>query len=218
MSVSVVVCHDRPIVREGLEKLLGAEAGIEVVGTTDTVADGLALAREQRPQVLLTSVTLNGMSVLELMEQLGRETLDPPPRSVVYGTIEDNDLLTAVLRSGVSAIVADDASREEVVVAVRIAAQGRAMLGPGVAERMLSWFRDGAPSVLPMPPVAIGSLTPREREILLLTAGGLSIEDIAGKLYIGVTTVRTHIYRVRCKLQVKDRAQLVSLAYQAGLL
>ena len=218
MSVSVIVCHDRPIVREGLQRLLDAEAGIDVVGTADDVAAAVTLVRENRPQVFLTSLTLGGVSATELMARVDREPLNPQPRSVLYATIEDNEVFTAVLRSGVSAVLADDASREEVVVAVRLAARGRSMLGPGAAERLLAWFREGARSSPAAPTAAIGSLTPREREILLLIASGLTLEDIARRLYIGVTTVRTHTYRVRCKLQVKDRAQLVSLAYQAGLL
>ena len=221
--VSVLLCHNLPIVREGLQRMLAASPGIDVIGTTDNVTQAIVAARQTRPQVVLTGLTLGTVSGLEVIERLGREDLDPPPRFLMYATIDDNELLTAVLRASVSAVLADDASPEEMVLAVRVAARGQAMLGPGVAERMLTWFRgrngeSGVPTAMPMGELAVRSLTPREREILLLTASGMSIDDIAHQLYIGPTTVRTHIYRVRCKLQVKDRAQLVSLAYQAGLM
>jgi DNA-binding NarL/FixJ family response regulator len=219
MLVSVLVCHDWPIVREGLHKLLDAEPGIEVVGSTDNLTEAIILMREYRPQVVLTSMTLGSTSGLDLIDRLGRESDGPPPRFLMYATIDDDELLTTVLRSAVSGVLADDASREEMLLAVRVAARGQAMLGPGVAERMLGWFRErNVTAAVPRPELAVATLTPREREVLMLTASGLSIEDIALKLYIGVTTVRTHIYRVRTKLQVKDRAQLVSLAYQAGLM
>ncbi len=223
--VSVLVCHNLPIVREGLQRMLAAAPGITVVGTTDNVTHTIVAARQHRPDVVLTGLALDHSSGIELIDRIDREKLDPPPRFLMYATIEDNELLAAVLRAGVSAVLADDASPEELVLAVRVAARGQAMLGPGVAERMLTWFRGRnaehtaqTAAATPMSDLAVRSLTPREREILLLTASGLSIEDIAHQLYIGPTTVRTHIYRVRCKLQVKDRAQLVSLAYQAGLM
>jgi DNA-binding NarL/FixJ family response regulator len=222
-SVSVLLCHNLPIVREGLRRMLAASPGIDVIGTTDNVTQAIVAARQTRPQVVLTGLTLGSVSGIEVIERLGREHLDPPPRFLMYATIDDNELLTAVLRASVSAVLADDASPEEMVLAVRVAARGQAMLGPGVAERMLTWFRgrngeSAVQTTMPMGEMAVRSLTPREREILLLTASGMSIDDIAHQLYIGPTTVRTHIYRVRCKLQVKDRAQLVSLAYQAGLM
>ncbi|WP_246001418.1 LuxR C-terminal-related transcriptional regulator [Allorhizocola rhizosphaerae] len=223
LPASVLVCHNLPIVREGLHRMLTATPGIDVVGAADNVTQAIVAARQTRPHVVLTGLALGSSSGIEVIERLGREDLDPPPRFLMYATIEDNELLTAVLRAGVSAVLADDASPEEMVLAVRIAARGQAMLGPGVAERMLTWFRgrNGESTVqptMPMSELAVRSLTPREREILLLTASGMSIDDIAHQLYIGPTTVRTHIYRLRTKLQVKDRAQLVSLAYQAGLM
>lgn len=218
-TVSIVVCHDRPLVREGLHKLLDAEPGIDVVGATDSVTEAVVLAQEYRPQVILTGLTLDGGSGIDLIARVDREDLEPAPHFVVYATIGGHDLLTAFLRAGVSGVLADDASREEMVLAVRVAARGQTILGPGVADRLLAWFREtAARSTVALSEPAVASLTPREREVLLLTANGLSIDEIAHRLFIGVTTVRTHLYRVRTKLQVKDRAQLVSLAYRTGLM
>lgn len=219
MSVTVVVCNDRPIVREGLERLLNAEPDIEVVGTTDNGMQAIMMARRDHPKVIVTGLTLNSMSGIDLMKRIEKEELDPTPRLLVYATIEDDLVLSDVLRSGASGILADDASREEMVLAIRVVARGQAMLGPGVAERMLAWYRewhvDGDTNLAE--PID-DTLTPREREVLLLIAQGLSIPDIAAQLFIGVATVRTHIYRLRCKLRLNDRAQLVSFAYRAGLM
>lgn len=216
--MSVLVCNDRPIVREGLERLLDAEPDIDVVGGTDSATHAIMLVRQSRPQVLVTGINLGNVTGSELIGRLVRESPEPSPRLLVYATIDDDELLGDVLRCGACGVLADDATREEMVLAVRTVAKGQAMFGPGIADRMLTWFRKqrSHPPANQLEPVS-HTLTPREREILVLTALGFSIDDIAGQLFIGVATVRSHIYRVRCKLQLRDRAQLVSFAYQAGL-
>jgi DNA-binding NarL/FixJ family response regulator len=135
---------------------------------------------------------------------------------VLYATTSHEVMLTA-LHAGARALLAEDASRAELVLAVRAVARGDAMLGGSVARRLVELFREcRGPVVRERLPLA-ADLTAREHEILLLTAEGLSTQDIARRLLIGAATVRTHVYRLRCKLQVKDRAQLVSLAYRTGL-
>ena len=217
-SVTVVVCNDRPILREGLERLLDAERDIDVLGGTDNATQAIMLLRQAKPQVLVTGMSLGDVGGTKLISRLIRESPQPPPRLLVYATIEDDEVLGDVLRCGASGVLSDDATREEMVLAVRTVARGQAMFGPGIADRMLAWFRRqrSHPEVNQLEPVS-RTLTPREKEILVLTALGLSIDDIARQLFIGVATVRSHIYRVRCKLQLRDRAQLVSFAYRAGL-
>jgi DNA-binding NarL/FixJ family response regulator len=217
--VTVVVCHDRPVVREGLRTLLDAEPDINVVGVTAQGAEAGELVRATRPNVIVTGLRLTDMSGIELMNELRETSVDFLPRLLVYATISDDALLSDVLRAGACAILSDDASREEMVLAIRVAASGKAMLGPGVAERMLSWYAEqgGEPAGVSSAAEDSG-LTPREREILVLTAQGMSIEDISRALKIGVATVRTHIYRLRLKLQLRDRAQLVSFAFRSGLM
>src|SRR5688500_38549 len=107
--VSVLLCHNLPIVREGLQRTLAAVSGIDVAATADNVTQAIVAARQTRPQVVLTGLTLGSVSGIEVIERLGREDLDPPPRFLMYATIDDNELLTAVLRAGVSAVLADDA-------------------------------------------------------------------------------------------------------------
>jgi DNA-binding NarL/FixJ family response regulator len=137
---------------------------------------------------------------------------------VVLSVSDTDDVMGDVMDAGASGILGKDASTADLMSAVRLAAMGQTMLAPAIAERLVSWFRErrGLTEVLVQPLVA--SLTPREREVMLLTARGLSPEEIASELAIGVATARTHIYRVRCKLGARDRAQLVSFAYRSGLM
>ena len=216
--VSVLICDKLLVVRNGLRALLEREPGVEVVDTTDSGAHAIALARRVRPDVVVAGLELVGLSGADLIRQLTRPGNDPAVRVIVYSMSDADEDVREVLHAGASGVLFKDAGREELLYAVRAVASGEAMLAPAVARRLVDWFRrrDSRPDV------ALGrvvsTLTRREQEVLLLLARGMQPEEIAGKLFIGVTTVRTHIYRLRNKLSLKDRAQLVSFAYRAGLM
>ncbi|MDO3685975.1 response regulator transcription factor [Micromonospora sp. C28ISP2-4] len=217
MALRVLICDERPLVTAGLQRLLSAEPDFDIVGVADSGVHALMLVRSERPHAVVTGLRLRGMSGTDLTRRLRGDNEQTNPPVVVYAVEGSEETHTEVLRAGANALLSDDASREELVLAIRAVTRGQAMLGPSVARRLLDWFRKHeTEQPRPLDPLAM-TLTTREREILLLTAQGLSVEQIASKLYIGVATVRTHIYRLRCKLQVRDRAQLVSFAYQAGL-
>jgi DNA-binding NarL/FixJ family response regulator len=178
----------------------------------------IILARQHLPQVVVTGLHLQHIQGVELVRKLRKENLDPVPRIIVFALTDIDETFAEVLHAGASGLLADDASREELAFAIRAVARGQSMLGPRVAQRLMEWFREydvQSKIKADMPAGAI--LTPREKEILLLIAHGMSTEDIAEELFIGNATVRTHLYRLRCKLQLKDRAQMVSFAYRAGL-
>jgi DNA-binding NarL/FixJ family response regulator len=218
VPLRIVVCDERPLVGNGLRTLLASEPDIEVLGTTESGPHAIALARAKRPDVVVTGLRLRGLTGLDFILQLRGKGHGPGPAIVVYPISDLDGTLAEVIRAGVNGVLSEDASRTELVLAVRAVARGQAMLGGRVARRVLDWFRkSGSPVDEALWPM-VASLTSREREVLLLTAQGMSIEDVAGKLYIGVATVRTHLYRLRSKLQLRDRAQLVSFAYQAGLM
>jgi DNA-binding NarL/FixJ family response regulator len=176
------------------------------------------MVRSKHPDVVVTGLRLRGMTGADFLLQLRGKDDELEPPIVVYPVGDLMTTLADVLRAGVNGVLSEDAGRVELVLAVRAVARGQALLGPRVARRILDWYRktDGPVDKTLSP--AVARLTTREREVLQLTAQGLSVEDISRRLYIGVATVRTHLYRARSKLQLRDRAQLVSFAYQAGLM
>ncbi|KAA2261938.1 response regulator transcription factor [Solihabitans fulvus] len=218
MPLRVLVCDELPIVRDGLRTLLDAEPDIEVIDTTDSGIHAIMLARTHRPDVVVTGLSLHGIPGLELIRRLNKEALEPAPRVVVFAMSDSDEMVTNVLHAGANGLLVKEATREELGSAIRAAAQGQTMLAPQVAQRLVDWFRqrDTQPEELLRPVVA--ALTPRERQVLLLMARGMSTDEVADELAIGITTVRTHVYRLRCKLKLRDRAQLVSFAYRAGLM
>lgn len=218
MSLRILICHELPIVRDGLSTTLNAESDIEVVGATDSGIHAILLARTARPDVIVTGLTLYGISGLELIKRMGQERISPQPKVVVFAMNHSDQMITDVLHAGADGLLVKEATADELSAAIRAAARGQIMLAPLVANRLVSWFRrqDSQPEERLRP--ALAALTPRERQVLLLIAQGKSTEEVAGELAIGVTTVRTHVYRLRCKLDVKDRAQMVSVAYRSGMM
>ncbi|MFJ3928336.1 response regulator [Streptomyces sp. NPDC090022] len=218
MTVDVLICDEMPLVRDGIKALLADEEDIRVLDVTDSGIHAMMMIRTRRPDVVITGVRLSGLSGLDMMRRLKDEILEPPPRVIVFAMDDSDETITEVLHAGACGLLVKDVSRGELVAAVHAAARGQVMLAPRIAERLVHWFcrQDSQPEELLQP--AAEALTPRERQILVLIANGLSTEDVAEELTIGLATVRTHIYRLRHKLGLKDRAQLVSFAYRAGLM
>ncbi|MEV0681804.1 response regulator transcription factor [Actinosynnema sp. NPDC050436] len=213
-----MICDQLPIVRDGLSTLLSSSPDITVVDSTSSGVQALVLARTRRPDVVITGLVLDGMSGLELIRRLTKEFADSGPRVVAFATRDTDEVVRSVLGAGANGLLLTDATREEITVAVRAAARGQTMLAPLVAQRLVDWFnRGGGQSEEPLRTV-VTELTPRERQVLVMLAGGKSTGEVAEDLSIGITTVRTHVYRLRCKLNVRDRSQLVSFAYRAGLM
>jgi DNA-binding NarL/FixJ family response regulator len=218
MAVRVLICDELPVVRDGLRTLLESVPDIEVVETTGNGMEAIMLSRSLRPDVIVTDLKLEGISGLEMIRRLTKEDLEPPPRIVVFAMSDTDETMSDVLHAGASGLLGKDTSLTDLISAIRLAARGQTMLAPVVAQRLVNWFRDQrSPSEMVLEPM-VSSLTQRERQVMLLIARGLSTDEIARELTIGVATVRTHVYRVRCKLGARDRAQLVSLAYRSGLM
>lgn len=214
----VLICDRLSIVRHGLSAILEQEEDIDSVDVTGSGIQAAILARRRRPHVVITGLNLAGISGLELVRRINQEKLDPQPRFVVLSMLENEETITRVLHAGVNGLLANEVTREELGLAVRAAAKGQVTLAPQVATRLVSWFRRQVPLVEAPLRAVLDSLTDRECEVLTLVARGLSVEDVAAKLFIGTTTVRTHIYRLRNKVGANDRAQLVSFAYRCGLI
>jgi DNA-binding NarL/FixJ family response regulator len=218
MPVRVLICGDVPVVRDGLRSLLDCVADIEVVKTTGSGMEAIMLSRRLRPHVVVTDLKLDGMPGLEMIRRLRKEEPDPHPHVVVFALSDDDQTMSEVLHAGASGLLGKDASPDDLIAAVRLAARGQTTLAPVLAKRLVTWFCERrSPSEVCLQPL-VSSLTPRERQVMMLVARGSSTEEIARELTIGVATVRTHVYRLRCKLGARDKAQLVSFAYRSGLM
>jgi DNA-binding NarL/FixJ family response regulator len=215
----VLVCDSVPVVRDGLKALLESVTDVTNVAVTGSAVEGLIMARRSGPDVVITDLHPDGMDGLEFIRRLLHEDSREEQAKVVVFTSDITDrTVETLLRAGVRTLIEKETRPEQLLTAVRAAARGEVTLAPSVTGRLVGWFRsqDFGPDPEPDPQVA--SLTPREREVLLLVGQGRSVEEIATYLVIGVATVRTHIYRLRHKLGVRDRAQLVSFVFSSGLL
>ncbi|MQY12847.1 putative transcriptional regulatory protein NarL [Streptomyces sp. RB5] len=219
MSIKVLICDQLPLIRDGLRTALDACPDIDVVATTDSALQTVILSRTHHPDVVLIGLSEPAPD-LDLIRRLcSQEHPDRRlPRVVVFQFEYSDAEVADLLAVGAKGLISRDSTSEEVIVATRSAARGRTVLGPDIVERLVGWFRDrGTASPAGDRPEA-AALTRREREVLQLIGRGMSIEDAAAKLFIGVSTVRTHLHRIRHKVALKDRAQLVAFAYQAGLM
>ena len=216
MTIRVLICDQLPVIADGLKTLLDAVPDIDVIGTTPNGMEAIILVRTTQPNVVVTDLNLQTISGLEMIRRLGKE--DQPPNVVVFTASDADKTVSDVLHAGASCLLGKDASLQELITAIQAAAAGQTMLAPNIAQRLVTWFRaQSKPQEAAMCP-EVTELTPREREVTGMVARGMSTEEVARELFIGEATVRTHLYRVRVKLGVRDRAELVSLAYRTGLI
>lgn len=220
--IRVLVADDQPLVRAGLVMLLDSEPDLEVVGEATDGESAVTLCRSMRPDVVLMDVRMPGMNgidatrILAAGEPPGLGDPDHVVRIIVLTTYHTDDAVYAALRAGASGFVLKDAAPDELVSAIRAVASGEAWLDPPVARRLLADFASRPDTGVP-PPATLDQLTPREREVLVLLAHGLSSQGIAEHLVIGAATVKTHLARILLKTGLRDRAQAVAVAYQCGL-
>ncbi|MFE4594072.1 response regulator [Streptomyces laurentii] len=216
MTIRVLICDQLPVIADGLKTLLDALPDFEVIGTTHNGMEAIVLVRTTRPDVVVTDLNLQTISGLEMIRRLAQEEEQP---NVVVFTVADNDkTVSDVLHAGASCLLGKDASPQELINAIQGAAAGQTILAPNIAQRLVTWFRTQPEPQENETCPEVAELTPREREVTRMVAQGMSTEDVARHLVIGEATVRTHLYRVRTKLGVRDRAELVSLAYRTGLI
>jgi DNA-binding NarL/FixJ family response regulator len=211
MTLRVLLADDQDLVRAGFRVILGMEEDIEVVGEA---GDGLAavdLVTHLRPDVVLMDVQMPGIDGLEATRRVlaGTET-----KVVILTTFDREDYLFEALRAGASGFLLKNASPEDLVEAVRIVARGDALLSPEVTRRVIARFSTSAP---PVPAHRPPELTDREFEVLVQLARGASNAEIAKELYLGETTVKTHVSRVLTKLGLRDRTHAVVFAYEHGI-
>lgn len=214
MSIKVLIVDDQAMIRSGFTALLNAQADITVVGDAADGAAAVELAAQTNPDVVLMDVrmpVLDGIAATaQILDQL------PQAKVLVLTTFDLDDYVLSALRAGASGFLLKDATAEELTHAVRVVARGDGLLDPAVTKRLIADLA-ARPAAGPTREGELETLTTRERETLGLIAQGLSNAEIAGKLFITEQTVKTHVSHVLAKLNLRDRAQAVVVAYETGL-
>ncbi|MFF7988365.1 response regulator [Kitasatospora xanthocidica] len=219
MTIRVIIVDDQAMVRAGFAALLNAQTDIDVVGDAADGAQALEVTGRTHPDVVLMDVRMPVMDGLEAARRL----LDPAvpgahrPKVLMLTTFDVDDYVYEALRAGASGFLLKDAPPADLIAAVRVVAAGEALLAPSVTRRLIEDFARTRPARRHDPKVRLNGLTPRETEVLALIARGLSNQEIAAGLVLAEQTVKTHIGRILAKLDLRDRAQAVVLAYESGL-
>ena len=215
MTIRVVLVDDQALVRAGFRSLLDSEEDIEVVGEGSDGAAAVRLATELAPDVMLIDIRMPGMDGLEATRRIVDDERSSAVRVVILTTFGLDEYVFEAIRSGASGFIVKDTEPAELVQAVRVVAAGDALLSPSVTKQLIAEF--AAKAKEPKGAARLGDLTDREREVLALVGEGLSNEEIAERLVVSPATAKTHVSRTMGKLRARDRAQLVVIAYESGL-
>ncbi|MFI2303791.1 response regulator [Actinacidiphila glaucinigra] len=211
----VLLADDQMLVRAGFAALLDAQPDIEVVGEASDGAQALGLVRELIPDAVLMDIRMPVMDGLEATRRITEDAALSEVKVVILTTFELDEYVFEAIRAGASGFLVKDTEPEELVRAVRAVMDGDALLSPGVTRRLIAEF--AARSKEPSAAAGLERLTEREREVMALVGIGLSNEEIARRLVVSPLTAKTHVSRTMVKLGARDRAQLVVLAYESGL-
>ncbi len=213
--IRVVLADDQVLVRAGFRALLAAQPDIEVVGEAADGEQALGLVRERRPDVVLMDIRMPVLDGLAATRGITEDPALADVKVIMLTTFELDEYVFEAIRSGASGFLVKDTEPEELLRAVRAVVGGDALLSPGVTRRLIAEF--AARSKAPAPASVLAELTEREREVMALVGMGLSNQEIARRLVVSPLTAKTHVSRTMVKLGARDRAQLVVLAYESGL-
>ncbi|GAA4926155.1 LuxR family two component transcriptional regulator [Actinomycetospora succinea] len=213
--IRVVLADDQQLVRAGLRVLLETEDGFAVVGEAADGAEAVALVRETRPDVVVMDVRMPGVDGLAALETIVADPALAATAVLVLTTFDLDEYVYRALRAGAAGFLLKDAEPADLVRAIALVARGDALLAPAVTRRLIAEF-----AARPQPlagATRLKVLTPREREVLALVGAGLTNDEIAARLVISAATARTHVGRLLTKLDARDRATLVVIAYESGV-
>jgi DNA-binding NarL/FixJ family response regulator len=221
VTIRVLLVDDQALVRAGFRALLDSDPGLAVVGEAADGDQAVALAVETRPDVVLMDIQMPRADGLDATARITADARLATTRVIVLTTFELDEYVFGALRAGASGFLLKDLEPQALIDAVRLVHDGQALLAPQVTRRLIEAYV-GSPASVPAPPAPprdarISGLTPREREILSLVGSGMSNHEIATHLVLSPLTAKTHVSRILSKLGARDRAQLVVLAYEAGL-
>jgi DNA-binding NarL/FixJ family response regulator len=213
--IRVLIADDQELVRAGFRALLDAQTDLEVVGEADDGREAVQGARELHPDVILMDIRMPVLDGLAATREIASDGRLADVRIVILTTFELDEYVFEAIRSGAAGFLVKDTKPAELVEAVRVVAGGEALLSPSVTRRLIGEFASRAKE--PPRSEVLEELTEREREVMALAATGLSNEEIARRLVVSSATAKTHVSRAMIKLGARDRAQLVVLAYETGL-
>jgi DNA-binding NarL/FixJ family response regulator len=209
----VIVADDQELVRTGFALILDTEPDIEVVGEAHDGAQAVALVAELSPDVVLMDIRMPELDGIEATRRIVSQTART--RVVILTTFDLDEYVFDALHAGASGFLLKDVPAEQLVHAIRVVARGDALLAPTITRRLIEEFT-AVPPVRPVP-AALDRLSAREEEVFKLLARGLSNREIADQLFVGETTIKTHVNRILTKLGLRDRLQAVVLAYESGV-
>jgi DNA-binding NarL/FixJ family response regulator len=220
--IRVLLADDQALVRSGFRVLLQSAADIEVVGESADGGQAIEMARSTRADVILMDIRMPGMDGLEASRRIAADEDLAGVKVLILTTFEDDDNVVEALRAGASGFLTKDVELPDLLHAIRVVARGEALLSPGATRRLIARVLTQPDRPQPQANAAatkstLEVLTEREREVLTLVGGGLSNDEIAATLFLSPLTAKTHVSRIMTKLAVRDRAQLVVLAYETGL-
>jgi DNA-binding NarL/FixJ family response regulator len=242
--IRVLLADDQALIRAGFRVLVEAAGDIAVVGEAVNGEQAVALARAERPDVILMDIRMPEVDGLEATRRIAADADLAGVKVVILTTFETDEYVYQALRAGAGGFLVKDTEPEELIHAVRVVARGDALLSPSVTRRLIATFAGRAPAVgpgggpgggprvrqgtaggvgqrsgpdRPRPGRDLSRITEREREVLSLVAEGLSNDEIATRLYLSPLTTKTHVSHIMTKLDARDRAQLVVIAYESGL-
>src|SRR5215217_6889817 len=216
MSIRVLIVDDQELVRTGFRLFLETQPGLAVVGEAGDGEEAIERVRELRPDVVLMDIRMPTMDGVEATARLTSGALDPPPRVLVLTTFDLDEYVFGALRAGAAGFLLKNAPRERLVEAIRVVHGGDALLSPSITRRLIEDFAARTDPLEP-PAALLDELTPREREVLVLVARGLSNTEIAQRLVVTEATVKSHIRSILFKLGLRDRVQAVVFAYEHGI-
>ena len=216
MSIRLLLVDDQELVRTGFRLFLETQDNLEVVGEAGDGAAAIERALELRPDVILMDIRMPQMDGVEATARLTSAGLEPSPRVIVLTTFDLDEYVFGALRAGAAGFLLKDVPRQQLLEAIRVVHNGDALLSPAITRRLIEDFATRTDPLEP-PTAVLARLTPREREVLVLVASGLSNSEIAERLVVTEATVKSHFGSVLTKLALRDRVQAVVFAYEHGI-
>jgi DNA-binding NarL/FixJ family response regulator len=216
VSIRLLIVDDQELVRTGFRLFLETHDDLDVVGEAGDGAEAIERARQLQPDVILMDIRMPRMDGVEATSRLTAAGLQPPPRVLVLTTFDLDEYVFGALRAGAAGFLLKDAPRERLVEAIRVVHDGDALLSPSITRRLIEDFAARSEPI-ESPAAVLAELTPREREVLVLVAHGLSNAEIAARLVVTDATVKSHVGAILLKLGLRDRVQAVVFAYEHGI-